>query len=380
MRIIHTGDLHIGKVVNNFSMLQDQVKILHEMVVIAKTKNVQAFIIAGDVYDRSIPTAEAVTVMNHFLDELKELNIEVFIISGNHDSPERISFAENILEKQSVFIAGNVKDKVKQVTIKDEYGEVIITLLPYVKPALLSCKTCEEAVQRLLKTCKQDLEDSCKRNILVTHYFVTNAGNSPELSDSETTVAVGGLDNVDACNFIGFDYVALGHIHKPQRMESGEGKMPPVIYSGAPLAYSFSECGQEKSVTLINLSKKGELSIERLPLHPMHQMRKIKGNLENLIMPSVTKLADRNDYLQVTLTDEEELIDPISTLRETYPNVMQLIFQKNEMGEDNESPITVTQSKSIDQVFSDFYFAVREKDMDEKRTELINDIINNLQN
>ena len=374
MKLIHTGDLHIGKTVNNFNMLQDQKAVLHEMVELARVHNVQAFVIAGDVYDRALPTAEAVTVMNDFLDELRMLNIPIFIISGNHDSPQRLEFAEKILEKQSVYIAGTFKEKLKQITLEDEYGDIIFTMMPFVKPALLSVTTSKDAVAAMLETVEQSQNI---RNILITHYFVTSEGKEPELSDSETGAFVGGLDSVDTGLFKDFDYVALGHIHKPQRMKKDN---PPVNYAGAPIAYSFSECEQEKSVALVDIKEKGNIEMTRLPLHPLHGMRKIKGKLEQLIEPSTTRLADTEDYLQVTLTNEEELIDPINTLRNVYPNIMQLLFEKNEMSSIRENKIMEDiENKTTNELFADFYRSIREKDMDEERKQIINEILEEME-
>lgn len=378
MKFIHTGDLHIGKTVNNFNMLSDQKAILHEMVEIARQNEADAFIIAGDVYDRAIPTAEAVTVMNDFLDELMELNIPVFIISGNHDSPQRLEFAERILDKQEVYIAGTFCEKLKQITLKDSYGDVVITMMPFVKSAELSVSTSMEAVILMLKTTRNNMRNRNARNILVTHYFVTNAGISPELSDSETGVLVGGLDNVDCSVFEDFDYVALGHIHKPQLMNQGEGMT--VNYAGSPLAYSFSECNQEKSVTLVEVKEKGNVTMNRISLHPVHNMRKIKGKLEKLIAADATGFPNTTDYIQATLTDEEELIDPVGVLRNVYPNLMQLLFEKN-LQENTESirVLNDISTKTTEELFADFYKAIRDKEIDEQRRQIVRQILKEIE-
>lgn len=377
MRILHTGDLHIGKSVNNFSMIPDQKKILDEMVEIAREYGVSAFVIAGDVYDRSIPTAEAVMVMNDFLEKLRELNLDIFIISGNHDSPERLGFAQEILEKQSVHIAGTYKEHLKQVTLSDEYGEVIFTLMPFVKASVVGEETSENAVKKMLTDTFSQKEDDGKRHVLITHFFVTNGTHEPELSDSETTVLVGGLDNVDIRCFETFGYTALGHIHKPQRMDDEEDSATgPVVYAGSPLAYSFSECNQEKSVVIADMNQDGRVDLQRVKLHPLHQMRKIKGRLEELIKPEVAALADVNDYLQVTLTDEEELIDPMGTLRSVYPNVMQIVFEKKERerAEETELPASV-ERKTVQELFEDFYEQVRGQKMDEEHRQVIDQVV-----
>lgn len=374
MRILHTADLHIGKTVNNFSMLEEQKKVLGEMVALAKEYRAQAFLIAGDVYDRSIPTAEAVMVLNDFLKQLSELKIPVLMISGNHDSPERLGFAGDLLEASNVYIAGVYEDRLKQVTLQDEYGEVIFTLMPYVKPQLLGDKTSEEAVAHMLETIPEQKD---KRQVLITHYFVTNAGKSPEVSDSETTVNVGGLDNVDCSNFARFCYTALGHIHKPQRMDTSvDCNSHPVIYSGSPVSYSFSECNQEKSIVFADIAQDGQVSVTRLPLHPVHKMRKIKGRLEELIKPEIVGTEDANDYLHVTLTNEEELIDPMGTLNTVYPNVMQIVLEKREKEIAGSFEwMKEARFKNPMELFEDFYTQIRGEEMDETYKGIMQEVV-----
>ena len=378
MRILHTADLHIGKMVNNFNMLEDQRYILTQMVDMVKKQNIQAFIIAGDVYDRPIPSAEAVSVFHWFIQKLHETGVTIFCISGNHDSPERLSFAHEILGKHGVYFAGTYEDKCTQITLQDEYGPVVFTLMPFVKPAILQKATSVEVVKHMLDDTFKEVQASTNtvRQILVTHYFVTNAGKEPELSDSESHVAVGGLDNVDASVFSAFHYTALGHIHKPQNMYREELGQNPVIYAGSPLAYSFSECMQEKSVVMVDLDADGVSKIERIPLKPLHRMRKIRGRLEDLLSAKLTDYLDREDYLQITLTNEEELIDPIGTLRSVYPNVMQLVFEKKEKEMTGEFTVMETVNKKTPgELFDDFYSLIREKEMDEARRQVINDVI-----
>ena len=377
MRILHTADLHIGKTVNNFSMLEDQKYVLEQMVDAVKTQQADAFIIAGDVYDRPIPSAEAVLVFHEFIQKLHETGTEIFCISGNHDSPERLGFAEAILGEHGVHFAGTYKEKCKQITLQDFDCPVVFTLMPFVKPALLGEETSQAAVQHMLKD-TFGTEDGL-RHILITHYFVTNAGKNPELSDSENPVSVGGLDNVDASCFQGFAYTALGHIHKPQQMNKEGDGLGPVVYAGAPLAYSFSECGQDKSVVQIDIDKDGSVRLQRVPLQPLHRMRKLRGKLEEIIAPAVSECFDKEDYLQVTLTDEDELIDPIGTLRSVYPNVMQLVFEKKEKECDGEYSVTeAVEKKTTQELFEDFYFLIREKEMDDERKRVIHDVIKEL--
>ncbi len=390
MRILHTGDLHIGKTVNNFNMLEDQKYVLTQMVELVKERNVQAFIIAGDVYDRSIPTAEAVSVFNEFIEKLHETGLEILCISGNHDSPERLSFAQEILEKRGVHFAGTYKGTCKQVCIEDDDGPVVFTLMPFVKPAILSENASDTTVMHMLadtfNTCgdsdfgevsKEIMKRGQKyRQVLVTHYFVTNGGTAPELSDSESHVSVGGLDNVDCSLFAGFHYVALGHIHKPQRMDKGSSLYGPVVYAGSPLAYSFSECGQQKGIVYVELDKQGNAVVENIPLVPLRKMRKLKGNLINITDPMIAGMESCQDYLQITLTDEEELIDPIGTLRRVYPNVMQLLFEKREKETKGEFQAQFdAKNKPIEELFADFYELIRGQKPDESRERIIKEVI-----
>lgn len=374
MRILHTGDLHIGKTVNNFNMLEDQKYVLTQMVELVKEKDVQVFIIAGDVYDRAIPTAEAVSVFDDFIEKLHATGVTILCISGNHDSPERLSFAQEILEKKGVHFEGVYKGRCKQVRITDEDGPVVFTLMPFVKPALLSVNTSDMAVRNMLADTPR--QDEKERHVLITHYFVTNAGAQPELSDSESHVLVGGLDNVDCSLFAGFHYTALGHIHKPQRMDKDNSLYGPVVYAGSPLAYSFSECGQQKGIVYVELDGDGVARIENLPLTPLRKMRKLKGNLTNLTDPLVVAMEPCEDYLQITLTDNEELIDPIGTLRRVYPNVMQLLFEKREKETVGEFTVgSDMEDKPIAELFADFYELLRGQRPDEAREKVIKEVI-----
>lgn len=379
MRILHTADLHIGKTVNGFPMLEDQRYVLGQMIAMVKKYSADAFIIAGDIYDRPVPSAEAVEVFHWFVQQLSELGVTIFCISGNHDSPERISFACEILGKHGVHFAGTYRGKCRQVTLQDEFGDVVFTLMPFVKPALLQENTSQKAVEHMLSDTfdKEDMTQT--RQVLITHYFVANAGKGPELSDSESHVLVGGLDQVDTSVFAPFHYTALGHIHKPQRMDREETPFHAVIYAGSPLPYSFSECTQKKGVMLVELDQNGVSAMECLRLEPLHKMRKLKGKIEDLLSPVLENHFDKEDYLQVTLTNEEELIDPMGTLRTVYPNVMQIIFEKREKEAAGDFTVSEkTAAKTPDAVVEDFYMLLREKEMDEERKKVIKDIVKEL--
>ncbi len=384
MKFVHTGDLHIGKIVNGFSMIEDQRYILKQVYEISRREKADALVLAGDIYDRAIPPADAVVLFNDFLTDMVRAGIPVLMISGNHDSPERLGFADAILEEEGIYIAGVYKEELKKVEIADTYGNVSFVLMPFVKPASVGAKTSGEAVGNMLSMEKGgkegniDKDDMDKdntnkegedgiRRVLVTHYFVTDQGREPELSDGETTIHVGGLDNVEASLFDGFDYVALGHIHKPQKIGERE-----VYYAGAPLAYSFSEAGQEKGINLIEMGKKGEVTMRRIPIKPLHEMRRIRGKLQELMQPEVVGAAQAEDYIRAELTDEEELIDPIGTLRSVYPNVMQILLTKNERKESMDYISRPEEKKkSIPQLFLGFYEMIRGEKPDEGRMKVV---------
>lgn len=364
MKFIHTGDLHIGKVLHEMSLLEDQKHILQEIVQIAEREKADAVVIAGDIYDRSIPAVEAVSLLDNFLTQLSQRGIAVLLISGNHDSGERLSFMDSVLKKQHIYIAGDACRELTRVDFPGQEETVTFVLLPFVKPAQVGAKNSDEAVRLILEREGLAGENTQKgrRYVLVTHFFVTDAGKEPERSDSESPVHVGGIDNVEADAFSFFDYVALGHIHKPQQI--GERA---IYYAGTPLKYSFSETMQQKSVILTEL-KNGKTTVRRILLHPLRDMRKIKGRLTDLIQPEITAQADTEDYIQAVLTDTEELIDPIGTLRGIYPNILQIILEKNEReSEAAEKRAEAAEQKSIEELFSEFYMLLRGEEPDEER-------------
>ena len=366
MKFLHTGDLHIGKVLHEFPLLEDQKYILKQIIKTAEDENADAVILAGDICDRSIPPVEAVSLLDDFLTELASKDIMVLAISGNHDSGERLSFMSSVLEKQNIFIAGNSAEALQRIEWEKDGEQITFILFPFVKPAEVGARSTDEAVRFILEREGLSGENSEKNHkyVLITHFFVTDAGKTPELSDSESPVHVGGIDNVEASAFSFFDYVALGHIHKPQKIGAGE-----VYYAGTPLKYSFSETQQEKSVVITEIGKE-ETKVKRVPLKPLRDMRKIKGSLEELMKPEIVSLADSNDYIQATLTDKEELIDPIGTLRSVYPNIMQIVLEKNEQksGETGQRAAQISQKSTLE-LFEEFFELLRGEKMDEARRE-----------
>lgn len=369
MKFLHTSDLHIGKKIFETSLLEEQRHMLKQIFDIAVEEAVEALVIAGDIYDRSVPATEAVTLLDEFLTWFSEQKIPVIMISGNHDSPERVGFADRILEKQGIFIAGNYEGRLRRVELEDEFGKVVFVCLPFVKPAVVDGADCAESVGKILGKEEIDFMDG-NRYVLVTHYFVTGeAGEMPQLSESETGIDVGGIDNVPAGLFAGFVYVALGHIHKAQRIGGGM-----IYYSGAPMKYSFSEAGSRKYVNLVNLGADGEACVSRKLLKPLHEMRCIKGKLAELIQDEIVNApgTDPLDYIQATLTDREELMNPIGTLRSVYPNVLQILLDKNySVSEECYDSKLTGQRKSTEELFAGFYEMLTGSGLDERRREAV---------
>lgn len=415
MKFLHTGDLHIGKKLFEASVLEDQAHILNQIHEIALAEQVQAVVLAGDLYDRSVPPAEAVTLLDDFLTRLVQAGIPVIAVSGNHDSPERISFGEKILEKQGLYLAGVYEGSLRRVEISDGETKVCFVCLPFVKPAQVEETTSAGAVARILykeglladdisgqeqdkDTAKKQEKaaaqentaegpmtgsegmDVCEvpmRQVLVTHYFVTGEnGQAPQLADSETSVDVGGIDNIPADVFKAFDYVALGHIHRCQQV--GEG---PIWYAGAPMKYSFSETRDTKSVNIVELRGQDPVTVTRRYLTPIREMRCIKGQLRDLIRPETVGAegVSSEDYIQATLTDREELIDPIGVLRSVYPNVMQILSQRyEETGRDNYVSRLQGRRREPQELFGDFYEMLTGEKLSESQRELARDVAERL--
>lgn len=373
MRFLHISDLHIGKVVNDFSMLEEQKLILDQLVSLAAENKVDALVIAGDIYDRAIPPGEAVSLFDQFLTKLSDQEIQIIMISGNHDSPERISFGEHLLCARGVHIAGVWNRQAKRVLL----GDTEFVLLPFFKPVREEETDSNSAVARALERYwQQEQEESLeKQRVLITHFFVTDQGKEPALSESETTIHVGGLDNVEASLFDGFDYVALGHIHRCQQI--GER---PVWYSGSTLKYSFGECGQEKCVLLVNLEEH-RAEVTRLPLHPAKEFRIIRGSLEELLRQGQED-ERRSDYLQAVLTDRGELIDPMGTLRSVYPNMMQILRAgewEQEQRAEQKADRMLARRKDPVALFEAFYEEVTGETLLAEGKKAVTDIIRELE-
>ncbi len=320
MKIVHLSDLHLGKRVNEFSMLEDQEDILTKIMQVIDDVKPDAVIVAGDIYDKSVPSAEAVELFDDFLWKLAQRKLQVFIISGNHDSAERIAFASRLIDASGIHLSPVYNGAVEPITLQDAYGPVCFYMLPFVKPATVrrffedaEINSYTDAVRVAVAAMQMD---PTQRNVLITHQFVTGATRS----DSED-VSVGGADNVDASVFDGIDYVALGHIHGPQSIGTDR-----IRYCGTPLKYSFSEAKHTKSVTVVTLAEKGSLTVETVPLVPKHDMREIRGVYADIMSRSSYEGTATDDYLRVVLTDENDIPDVMSRLRVIYPNVMKLDY------------------------------------------------------
>ncbi|RHS65654.1 exonuclease SbcCD subunit D [Clostridium sp. AM45-5] len=352
MKLFHLADLHIGKRVNEFSMIEDQKYILKRILDLAEEEKPDGIILAGDIYDKQIPSAEAVQVFDEFITRLAGRAIPVFIISGNHDSAERLAFGGRLLNSRGIYLSPVYDGSVTKIPLKDQYGTVWIHLLPFIRPSTVRHVFENEAdlvtdVQTAAETVIRHMEIDLKdRNILVAHQFVTGASRC----ESED-VQVGGLDNIDAAVFTPFDYTALGHIHSPQNVGTDR-----VRYCGTPLKYSFSEVDQEKSITVVELEKKGTVRTSLLPLKPLRDMRKLRGTYLELTDRSFYRDMNREDYIQVTLTDEDDVPDGLQKLRVIYPNIMQLLYDNQRTKTTQEvDAAQAVEKKTEMELFYEFY-------------------------
>lgn len=371
MKFIHLSDLHIGKRVNEFSMLEDQKYILTEIINIIDKVKPQGVIIAGDVYDKPVPSAEAVELFDDFLYKLSKRDLKVFVISGNHDSAERIAFASRLIEKSGIYMSPVYSGKVTPVTLTDDFGELQVYMLPFIKPAHVrrfypdaEIKTYTEAMKLAIENMQVD---TAKRNLIITHQFVTGS----ERCESEE-LSVGGTDNVDGSVFLSFDYVALGHIHGPQNCGSER-----IRYCGTPLKYSFSEANHKKSVTVVEFLEKGNLKIDTIPLTPLRDMKEIKGTYDEVMSRDFYEGTTlREDYVHITLTDEEDVYDAIGRLRTIYRNLMKLDYDnKRTKGTAKALGVADVETKSPLELFSDFYENQNNQPMNEEQTEYIQNLI-----
>ncbi|WP_410074507.1 exonuclease SbcCD subunit D [Anaerostipes sp.] len=370
MKILHLADLHLGKRVNEMSMIEDQKYILDQIITLIKEESVGIVLLCGDIYDKSIPTIEAIHLLDEFLDQLSKMAIKVLMISGNHDSIDRLSFGKSLFTRSNLYIASQFENEIEKITVKENGITVNFYMLPFVKSAYIShifqlqTDSYEECFRYLIEHTKIDEEET---NILLSHQFVTANKKNPELSDSETS-SLGGIDNIDFHIFDPFDYVALGHIHKPQAM----GR-EMVRYAGSILKYSFSEIHMDKKATILTIDAKKEISLSFHPLKPLRDMREIECSLEELLKKQC-EIGNQEDYMHVILTNEEQILDAIGKVRTIYPNVMQISFKNRRHMKQLESA-QIKEDQISDQspaeLFEQFYKMQNHIDLDEKRLQLV---------
>lgn len=370
MKILHLSDLHLGKRVNEFTMIEEQEYILSQILDIIDAEKPQAAVMAGDIYDKSVPSAEAVRLFDDFLYALAERELEVFVISGNHDSAERIAFGGRLMNARGIHMSPVYSGKTESVELHDEFGSLNVYMLPFIKPVHVKryhpdaeINSATDALRIAVE--EMDIDQHC-RNILVTHQFVTGAS----LSQSEE-LPVGGTDNVDADVFDAFDYVALGHIHRPQNIRGGRMR-----YCGTLLKYSFSEIEQEKSVTIAEIGEKGSLDIRTLPIIPKRDMKSYKGTFEKLTDREFYENINTDDYIFIILTDENDIPDAVRKLRKIYPRMMKLSYDNSR----TRSKTVISESADVEEMppeklFSLFYEQQNNHPMSHEQEEFVASLI-----
>lgn len=369
MKIIHISDLHLGKNLNGINLFEDQKYILSKIIEIIKEEKIDALLISGDIYDKSIPSAEAVFLLDEFLGEIKKVNIATFIISGNHDNQRRLSYGNAIFKNNNIFISNVYAGVVEKITLEDEFGKVNFYLLPFLKPSMVSpffegrnIASYEDAIALALEDTLANLKND-ERNIILAHQFVTGGS----LSDSEDVV-VGGVDNISKDHFYKFDYVALGHLHTPQKL--GEN----IYYSGTPLKYSVSEANHKKGLMLITLKEKGNLEIAKIPLKPKRDLRKIKGKYADIVLKENYENTDTQDLVAITLTDEEEIPDIIYRLRAIYPNILSIDYE-NKSSAMEKIELAKIKVKSPLELFGEFYKLHNDRDLTDMQIKILEEIL-----
>lgn len=373
MKLIHLSDLHLGKRVNEVSMIEDQAYILQQVLRIIKEEKADAVLLCGDIYDKSVPSAEAVTLFDEFLSRMAQLQVNVYAISGNHDSPERLAFGNRLMEGAGIYMAPVYNGNIAPLQLTDEHGTVNFWLLPFIKPAHVKRFYPEDTIESYTDAVRVAVEnmgiDTTQRNVLLTHQFVTGAATC----ESEE-ISVGGSDNVDASVMEAFDYVALGHIHGPQNIGSNR-----IRYCGTPLKYSFSEANHYKSVTVVDMGAKGELELHTVALTPLHDMRVIRGSFQEVTDKSFYAGTAVDDYLQVILTDEEDVPEAIGKLRVIYPNIMKLTYDNtrtrtNQIIDGAEN----VEQKTPLQLFAELYEQQNNQPMSQVQSSFVADLIESI--
>ena len=371
---MHLADLHLGKRVNGFSMMEDQEYILNRILEIMEEEQPDGLLIAGDVYDKTIPPAEAVRLMDDFLTAVAAKHGPVFLISGNPDSAERVAFGHQLMQGSGIWISPVYDGTIRHHTLEDRWGEVNIYLIPFLRPSVVRSFFPDIEIEDYtdaLRTIIEDLQvDTSRRNVVLVHQFVTAAGALPETCDSEQ-LSVGGLDRVDGSVFSPFDYTALGHLHGPQRVGS-----ETIRYAGSPLKYSFSELHQKKSVTVVELRAKGETEIRQIPLQPRREMTELRGTFEEILEEARKKGEPQTDYYHMILTDETDVVDALSRLREYYPNIMLLDYDNRRTRSQKEvEQLNRVEERTPGELFAALYEQQNGQEMDSDRKEYLDGLI-----
>lgn len=371
MKFIHLSDLHLGKRLNDYSLIEDQEYALCRILEIIDNEAPNGVLIAGDVYDKSIPTAEAIRLFDVFLTNLSDRKISVFVISGNHDSAERMAFGSRLMDSSGIHIAGAYNGKVEPFVLSDGEGEVRIYMLPFFKPQVArrfhgdGAESYTDAMRLAIEA--MDIDTSV-RNILIAHQLVTGSSRS----ESEE-ISVGGTDDVALSVFDDFDYVALGHLHRPQSCTTDK-----VRYCGSPLKYSFSEAGDEKSVTVVEIRGKGSLTVRTVPIPALRDIVELRGKYEELMQKSFYENTSyREDYVRITLTDEDDIPDSIGRLRVVYRNLMRLDYDNSRTKASGTVDIPVEKRSPLE-LFEDFYAVQNDKPMSEEQRALVSRLIENI--
>ena len=370
MRFLHLADLHIGKRVNGFSMIEDQKFVFKQVYNVIENEKIDGIIMAGDIYDKPVPSAEAVKLFDEMLTRLVSINLPIFVISGNHDSAERIGFGSDILSAAKVYMSRVYNGNLQKIELEDDYGKINVYLLPFIKPATVKniykeaeIKDYDDALEYVLS---QEKIDETKRNVIVSHQFVTGAMRS----ESEE-VSVGGLDNVSVENYEAFDYVALGHIHRAQQMGRESAR-----YAGTLLKYSFSEEKHNKSMTIVDLKEKGNIEIKEIPVKPLHDLKTIKGKFSKITSEEFYKELKKEDYYRAVLTDEDDILNAIGKLKSIYPNLMSMEYDNTRTRSysvvDN---VETGEAKSPLDYFEEFFEKQNGRKMSEKQRNYLLEIL-----
>lgn len=373
MKMFHLSDLHFGKTVNGFPMYDEQKHIIEQILAAADAQHIDGVMIAGDIYDKSLPSTEAVDLCDLLLTQLCKRGLYVFIISGNHDSARRLSFGSKIFEQNNLFISPVFSGTLSPVVINDEFGEIAFYLLPFIKPPLIRKFFPNDEITDTNSAVKLILDntefDANRRNVILSHQFITGA----KTCESEE-ISVGDSDNVSSALYEKFDYAALGHLHIPQSISRDY-----IRYCGSPLKYSFSECKTDKSITVVDFGAKGDVKISEIPLKPIHDMREIKGEYISLTNLSEIDAAHANDYLHITLTDEEERVDVLNLLRRFYPNIMRLDYDNRKTSHyENVTGAENTQKKTPFELFSELFKTQNGVEMSEEQQKTVREILDKI--